>query len=508
MKKFLAIALALALVLGCLAGCQGKQAKPEPKTPEELGKLVGEAMKDSDNARADMEMTADIQIKAQTKVEGMDLNMEIALPIELSMKLASAGNYQHGDMDMSMTVSVKVSAGGQSQTQEEKVSATANMYMVQDGKTTTTYTKSWDQNTSEADAPWVKSVSDEDEFTQIGEIFSDVDIWKLVTMEKVDGGYTLSIKLADLLKDEDIRKVLEENDLLDLGELDLEQVIEVLGDAVLTATVDGESYRLKSAALTNFTVGEALEDMIKELCSSMMDMEFDDLDITFDMDWTFQFSDYGKVTDEEVHVPDDVVSQATEEDPDDDPLFPIGPGADEPDDTDPGIDVPVGTDPIDPGVSAGTLIGEMLMDIQLDGTALSFPVDLNALEALDWTMETDEYSTFYVMVNSKYPDCDFYVSLLDPHGFNGLDVGVWGNAAHPDLSIAGIKLGSTYKDVYAIAGEPDDTYASEDYFSVAYEVEISGVEYELTVTMAASEAAGGYDYENAVVTELDLACYG
>ncbi len=501
MKKFLAIALALALALSCLAGCQNQKAKPEPKTAEELGKLVGEAMKDVDNFRTDMEMTADIQIKAQTKVEGMDLNMEITMPVKMSMDLASAGNYQHGGMDISMNISVKASVDGQSETQEEKVSAAANMYMVQDGKTSTTYSKSWDQDGSEADAKWTKSESEEDDLSQFTEVFTDEDIWPLATMEKVDGGYTLSIKLADVLKDEDIRKKLEDSDMLDLGELDLDQVIEVLGDATLTATVDGESYQLKSAALTNFTVGEALEDMIKELCSSMMGMEFDDLDITFDMDWTFQFSDYGKVTEDEVRVPDDVVSQATEEDPDDDPLFPIGPGADEPDD-------PVATDPIDPGVSAGTLTGEKLLDIQLDGTALSFPVDLNALEALDWMMETDEYGSFYVMANSKYPDCDFYVSLLDTHGFNGLNVGVWGNAAHPDLSIAGIKLGSTYKDVYAIAGEPDDTYASEDYFSVAYEVEINGMEYELDVTMAASEAAGGYDYANAVVTELDLTCYG
>ncbi len=508
MKKFLAIALALTLALGCLAGCQTQKSKPEPKTAEELGKLVGEAMKDVDNFRTDMEMTADIQIKAQTKVEGMDLEMEITMPVEMSIDLASAGDYQHGGMEIGMNISMKASVGGQSETQEEKFSGAAIMYMVQDGKTSTTYSKSWDQDGSEADAKWTKSESEEDDLSQFTEVFTDEDIWPLATMEKVDGGYTLSIKLADLLKDEDIRKKLADSDMLDLGELDLDQVIEVLGDATLVATVDGESYQLKSAALTNFTVGAALEDMIKELCSSMMQLDFDQLDITFDMDWTFQFSDYGKVTEEEVRVPDEVVSQAVEEDPDDDPLFPIGPGADEPDDSEPLPTDPVATDPIDPGVSAGTLTGDKLLDIQLDGTALSFPVDLKALEALGWTVETDEYDTFYVMANSKYPDCDFYVSLMDPHGFAGLDVGAWGDIAHPDLSIAGIKLGSTYKDVYAIAGKPEDTFASEDYFSVDYEVEIDGVEYELVVTMLAPESAGSYDYSNAVVIEIELDCYG
>lgn len=511
MKKFLAIALALTLVLGCLAGCQTQKSKPEPKTAEELVKLVGEAMKDTDNFRADMEMAADIQIKAQTKVEGVDLQMEIAMPIELSMKLASAGNYQNGDMDLSMNISVKASANGQSQTQEQKFSAASKMYMVQDGKTNTTYSKSWDQDGSEADAKWVKSESEGDDLSQVSEIFTEEDLWSLATMEKVDGGYTLSIKLADLLKDEDIRKKLGESDTLDLGELDLDQVIEILGDAVLIATVDGESFQLKSAALTNFTVGKALEDMVDELCSSMMGVDFDDLDITFDLDCTFQFSDYGKVPDQEVRVPDDVAAQAVEEVPDDEPPFPsvTEPEPSSPIGSEPPLDDPVViTDPIDPGVSAGSLTGDKLLDIQMDGTALPFPMDMEVLKTLGWTVGPEEYNTFYVMTNSKYTETGCLVSLKDLHNFNGFQVSAAPDAVHPDVSIAGIKLGHTYKDVYANTGKPDGTYASEEYFSINYKVQINGMEYGLDITMEASETANGYDYANAVVTNMNLACYG
>ena len=519
MKKFtkvLAMILALVLCMSSLAACS--LFEKGPKDSADLLSKSKEIMAKEENANYHMDMNMGMSIVMKGKVEGEDMEMNI--PIDVKAKFDITEKYMHGKMDMSMDMKASVTIDGKKEEMNESQEMKSEMYAVMDGDEITTYTK------DDEDDTWY--VSDEESAASaadIAEILEDEDfseIFEKAKLESTKDGYTVSMKMSDLMESEAFEDLMGEMDMTDIGlGVDTDDLTDAMGDVNVKYTFD------KDCRITGMTIEEIEIDLADVLGDAMSDSGIGGEEIskmTLTMEFEIKLSKFGEIDEDDVKVPKSVKEEAIEEsdieidwdedededeydeEDEDDPSVtpetkPTTPEATEPEETEPKEDDK-------PVVSDGKISDNWSdMDVSINGVVYHFPYDYDLLKSNGWYVDMKEYGyeDGYIlnkgdsvtgtidMYNDKYGkeynsfslwvgfknfgqkaadilECDIWSFEADiMHGFKKME-------KYPDVVIAkGITWGATEAEIIAAFGEWDDEYVSEEngYKTVDYVIDYS-----------------------------------
>ncbi len=494
-KKLLALSLAAAMCFSA-TGCAVNLSVGGPKTASDVIEKYAEKMEEEVNYHADMDMEFEIGAKGD--------GMSIELPILMSMSVDVLDENLHGDMTMEMSF--------MGQEMKEK----SEIYVESGKRSTKTYSY------SDSDGYW--TVTEEDRGADIASGFSDMDSKAFenaeLEVDKKAGTYTITQTFGDFAETAELYEKLEDvyGDMASMMSMDPDDFLDEWEDAEVIYVFDKDFY-LTSVEIT----GCEFSDTIKEDGVS--------LDVTVSLSLSYEFSDFGKITESDVEVPDDVADKAVpsvsmelgednynvtingeshgnlDEDirGEDEPIVNEEPedidyggpaSEDEGEELDPGFSVT----PIVSGDTKGSYGG-----IALSGLGDSWDQTFGA-DGWEFDANDGEYS-FMTAENSKYKGAELYVYNSSRNATTKADIterGVYGYSIdcawleggnYPVMTWGGITFGATADEVQSTYGSPDYSYESSMYTTYEYDV---ADDFELTF----------YVYPDGGLKRVELAYYG
>lgn len=480
LSKILALILTFALCVSCFAGCS--LFDKSPKTAAELITKSKEVMTDiGSNMQVDMEVKMNFELEMEE--EGAKVDMELPLTMEAKMQLC--GDYSHSKMEMSGEAKATVEYEGEKETQTEEMDSESESYTVtKDGKVITYTTSSDDEDV------WYVTEEDKEDDVDINEVL-DEEAFKDVELVKNDDGYELTVKFADILKNEKMREWLEDNaDMDDFEDIDFDDLVDAFGDAAATYKFDKE-YRLIEMYTSDIDV-----DFGKLVGSALDEIGLPANDIKLSMSMSAKLSKFGEIKESDVKVPDDVKDEAIEEEDWFDEDIDIDVDEDDNDDNNSNDDNSTDVEVDAPVISDGVMSDDWTdMTVEIDGVIYVYPYDYDLLTANGWSIDlkgmgyedgyilnkNDQLSSTIDMYNEKYNDPESYDSFTFWCGFQNfsdkaaditecdlwsieLDImnGFEPVEKYPSVKIAkGITWGDNRDKVVEAFGEPDDEYTSK-----------------------------------------------
>lgn len=419
----------------------------------------GELMEESVNYHADMNMDIDISADAQ--------GVSMTLPIELDLSADILDGNLHGDMDM------RASIMGQEMKQS------AEIYVESSRRSSKTYMH---ESTSDY---W--TVSEDNEQAEIAFGFSslDADAFEDATMEydKEKGIYTVVQEFGDFAGSSSLYDSIEDMyaSTTESFSVDPDDILESWEDAEVVYVFDKDFYLL-SVSID----GCDYSDTVTESGT--------DIDISVSLGLDFEFSDYGKIKDSDVEVPDKVAKSALPSDTiidteirDNEPT-PSAPAVSEPVPSTPEPEttpyVPANPEPTNPAptnpapvVTANDILGSY------NGIALTAMGDswdkIFGADGWEFANDDGEYG-FMSAENPKYEDAELYVfnyNRKDTTRSDILDKGIYGYeidctwaSKYPAMTWNGITFGASANDIIAVYGNPGYTYEGSSFTTYEYDV--------------------------------------
>ena len=287
MRRKIALILSTTMILtSVLTGCtkdsgDGKSSSSKGgkyKTAKELVEAYVES--DQDN----MKMNMDLDLNVVMSSEGT----EFEIPVTLDGDIDVAGDAYHGNMNMTMEMM------GQSQKMSYE------MYSAKDGDETIVYTydensDKWSKTSNEAvavDASAIDKMLESDALNKADLSFKNNE-------------YTVKVSIGDIMESANVEdKISEYSDSLSSMGLDedmVKEIIDALSDSNMVYVFD------EDLNLTKISI----KDMKYE---TTIDQDGYTMDLSMELKLTIKCSDFGKVSEDDVTVPDEVVKEAVEAD--------------------------------------------------------------------------------------------------------------------------------------------------------------------------------------------------
>lgn len=474
-RKFLALSLAAAAVCS-LTGCSITLPGWSPDTASEVIEKYADTVDGLAGYHADMDMDFEITAEAE------GVNVDIPIRMEFSADVLDGG--MHGDMEMSMSF------------MGQKLEKSIEVYVESGRRGTTAYSYDSDDGywtVSEKDAGGAGAVLG---FAELdGRDFEDAELEK----DKKAGTYTVIQGFADFADSGSVYGALEDvyGSMAESMSMDPEDILDAWKDARVVYAFD-KDFHLASVTVEGCEYqGTMTEDGVKA-------------DVSMCLDLAFTFSDYGKIKEKDVEVPDSVKNSAApsitiDYDPHmtgeiDDPSFEDNdsdktvwlPGmTEETPENPPAADVPgtPGNLPEVDGPGATweyTAVGRATTNGwfgRYKGTLLTAHADSwdDTFGADGWEFDNDdgEYS-FMTAKNAKYGDAELYVynrarnSATRPgileDGFYGYSIDCSYASGCPDMDWGGITFGAGAQDILDVFGEADFVYEGSMYTTYKYEI--------------------------------------
>lgn len=435
MKRKLSLILALCLCVG-LTACNSDK-------PKDAADLMNRAMsvQEEPNYRTEGELTMTVSM------EGSGLTFE--MPVTMAVDGAVMGDKSYARMDTSTNL------------MGQEVSTSNRTYI--DGNTV--YTLSSEDNV------WV--VSDKDSATEgtnvtgLLEKLGDSSNFEGADMSHEDGAYQVTVSIADIMGEDGLGNLFDFGDLAPSEEAsaDIEQA---LGSGELVYVVS-EDYYLQSVSLSGVEYsGDYEEEGLSYTAGISMEM-------------SFQFSDYGSVTDADVMVPAEALESSGQVSSD---------SVSEETVSDEGTSLTGEEDrPAISSAELGDYIGSYNGVSLLPGA-----YNLTLFEdEFQWDdADSGEYS-FFPLTGRANDSVSLYVWDYDDSGllsgaldavysyeFDIIDVS---DDNLPDVTFNGLTWGASESEIREAYGEPSYEYASDGYWSVDYDVTSllnDGIDYELS----------------------------
>ena len=210
---------------------------------------------------------------------------EFEMPITLKGDMEIAKDAGHGNMEMSMEM------------MGEAEDMSYELYTVEDGENIVVY--SCDKETEE----WIKSSSEgaSMDASALNEILEN-DVFKDADLSYKNNEYTMTVPISNLLESEYIKDKMSNlsgsASSLGFDEDMIKEIIESVGKSDIVYVFDDDLNMTKV---------------------SIKDMEFEtsteeeySMDLEIKLDLNIEYSDFGKIDEEDVKVPDEVVDEAEE----------------------------------------------------------------------------------------------------------------------------------------------------------------------------------------------------
>lgn len=429
-----------------------------PKTPADMFEVYQKTVVDTG-------YSVDGGINLGIAMDAGGLGLDI--PVELEYEGEFYNGSGHGKMDMSMEFF------GQS------ANSNVEFYIDTDGDKVTQYTNA-------DSAGWAKS-----DDVSMNFVFSVTDE-KIGTLEKVDDTYVATIPLNEVSEMDTFKELFSSMaDETDMGELD---VSDILSDATIVYTFDAKTSQLQSIVMDEFEV-----DISK--ATEQSDPSIGEMSMTMTMSMELNFSNYGKITVDDVAVPKDVKDGAVEQselEADDGPDISSG-----------DIGLGDGVTPISPSTSEAPIgadkhgVSPSSISMSFEGRILDLPFDYSILTEAGWKAVNDGEYSFLVMKNDNY-EGEIYVyddnysgkeADLISDGVFGINCSVGSYDKRPEMTIAGLTWGASDEDVKAALGEPE--YFSSTSYGTNYDYTIEdasvGMEYDISVRVDKTEGLSEID---------------
>lgn len=485
-KKILAVSLMGAMtasLAGCAVDLSTIDLGKRPSTAAEVVEKYQALMEETKNYHADMEMEFGISAKGE--------GVTVDLPITMEVSADVLDDNLHGDMKMTMEF------------MGQKIDQKAEIYSVRDGRHTSTYlldedVGEWTVSEDENSADTTVSISGIDPAA-----FEDAEM----EYDKEKGTYTITQSLGDFAEAGDTYELLADaySGMAEMMNMDPDDFMDEWGSADVIWVFDDEFY-LQSMDVD----GCEFSDTIKE--------DGIEMDVSVSLMLSYEFSDYGKIRDKDVEVPDDVIESAvpsetvvpeiveepvtkTDEaepenpDQDEDIVFeePLDPDfSQEPiqqEETQPGeepakAEEPVKTTPVAGNDQFGSINGK---GFTLQGDPWTMFADDGWVLGLD---DDGEYS-FKTADNGAYPDAQLYVNNeamdhvtaedIRTNGIYGYTVDfLWSEGKRPNMTWNGVTFGASVADIQAAYGEPYSTYNSTMYTNLTYKIGEAEMDFYIT----------------------------
>lgn len=465
-KKFLILPVA-AMASLVLSGCSVSLSIGGPSSASDVIEKYNALMEESLNYHTDMDLNFNISAKAE--------GLSIELPISMGLSADVLDDNLHGDMNLSMSL------------MGESMEEFTEIYV--DGRRkVNVYT--YDSDSGQ----WI--ISKEKGGTELACGFNDIDPedFKTAEMEKDKRSdtYVITQSFADFAENGSMYDALEDtyDDMADMMDMDADDFLDEWKDAKVIYVFDKDYY------LTSVSV-EGCE------YSGKISEDGTSIDVSVSLELAFAFSDYGKIRESDVEVPDKVKDAAVPAPQIDDideyditdteniTMTPeeIDPGfVKEPEEnTDPKFVMTAPDEEIDPGFSVSPVTQNDKPKTSDDkyGSYNGIPLagigdDWNTTFGADgWRFDNvDGEFSFMSAVNSKYEDATLYVynrkrantasaDILN-NGIYGYDIDCSFASIYPPMTWNGITFGASAEDIIKAYGSPDFTYEGSMYTSYEY----------------------------------------
>ena len=434
MKRKLAIILSTTMILtSALTGCtkdsgdEGSSSSSSKggkyKKAEDL--IEAYTKEDHDN----MKMNMDIGVNAVISSDGT----EFKIPATLKGDMEVAKEASHGNMEMS------VEFMGESQKMSYE------MY---------TGTKSSSDGVS-IDVSALNEILEND-------AFKDADL----SYKK--GEYTMTVSIEELLESKDIKdKISDLSDSvssLGIDEDTVNDMIKSAADSEMVYVFDDD------LNMTKFTI----KDM---KLKTSMEQDGYSMDIEVELNATVECSDFGKVDEDDVKVPDEVVDEASESSSESfDDILDAGDADDADDESDDDDDYIVNDDVDRSDFKAkedvlGSIDGKTLsVDSKWDDTfgKAGFEFDSDE-EEYTISASSDDYESVYLHIYGLDWDEEIVkVEDIKKDGMGGYSIDVSWAEDKPEMTWNGLTWGASAEDIVKAYGEPDYKYEGSMYDTYEY----------------------------------------
>ena len=366
----------------------------------------------------------------------------------------------HGNMEMS------VEFMGESQEMSYE------MYTVKDGKDTVVYT--CDKETDE----WTKSSSDgvSIDVSALNEILEN-DAFKDADLSYKKGEYTMTVSIEELLESKDIKdKISDLSDSvssLGIDEDTVNDMIKSAADSEMVYVFDDD------LNMTKFTI----KDM---KLKTSMEQDGYSMDIEVELNATVECSDFGKVDEDDVKVPDEVVDEASESSSESfDDILDAGDADDADDESDDDDDYIVNDD-----VDRSDFKAKEDVLGSIDGKTLSVDSKWDdTFGKAGFEFDSDEEGYIISASSDDYENVCLWFYSLDWHkaediknnGMDGYSIDVSSAENKPEMTWNGLTWGASAEDIVKAYGEPDDKYEGSLYDSYTYEYGDPRIDYSVII---------------------------
>jgi hypothetical protein len=517
--KIIVIAVALAMCTSIFSGCNSR-------APKDAVDLLSRSKETMNQIGANYNISMNIDIDMNMNAEMMGVIMAISAPIEVDISMDRYNQYAHGNLDVKGNVSSIVEYEEEKETQQEAINKYTEIYAEIGDNAVDVY--SYDESVWSLSGYLIDST-----MFNINNLTPE-DLFASASMIQNDHGYLVSIKLADLIKNEKFRSAIDalinsNSEDVDLNnvDIDLDQFAQTLGDSTITYEFDQE-YRLikMCTGKIDFNITPFLNE---ETLSSLNVEVINPKSIFVKIEMSCDFSKFGEIKESDVKITESVKDEAVDLTQDD-----IVENTNFNENTEGNnngnADVDVSVDTTTPTNESTISDVWRDMDLAIDGVVYKFPYNYHALAQNGWKMNLAEYgyengyvlnkgdqtySTF-ALCNDTYgggawdaftiwcgfenfgetvadiTECDLWSIQLDIINGSGR------METYPDVRIAkDITFGSSKEDVVSAFGEPDNIYESESYGYVTYEYQ---TEYDRYLSLTICNDYG--------VTGIDMCVYG
>lgn len=431
-KKLVAGAASLALCSTALTGCAAVDLfdsvfHPKPKNAQEMIEKYNEKNFDNYKIGGSFDLTYTLSAYGES----------VNIPMEFTIEQEMYKDKIH------QKIIGEINAFG------ESADSTVEAYIQKDGDSYVSYTKSdgdWEKETiDEPNALWKSKI------TIIGEN---------ANFEETDDSYVVSGSMSDLMGDDYLNNILGgvESDS-DLGLSDTGKVLE---DGDVEFVFNKENYQLEKASISNlkYSVSQEVNDV--------------SADGTTEFDLELNFSDYGKISEDDVTFNEDDTPAAETDDSSDEPK--------ETEETKAPETIGKGEDSSKKQSADSSNYGTY------QGTDFSsLPIQWSVFENDGWEMdlEDDGKYSFVSAHNKKYPDVSLYlypkdddlatIEKIKTDGIYGYSISSYSDSAdYPEMSWKGNAFGCSEQDIIDSYGEPSgrnsSSYSDSTSSSLSYEI--------------------------------------
>lgn len=480
MKKKRILALLFAGVMSLsVTGCSFDLRMNRPKTAADVIENHIKATKESQNYHVDMMMNFEIG------AEGQGITLE--LPIKMDVSADVLDGNMHGNMGMDMEF------------MGQKMEQQAEVYVEKGRRTSTTYlfdeeVGHWTVSEDDNGAGTAMSLSGMDP-----EAFADAEM----TWDSETETYTVTQSLTDFADTGDTYELLSDiySGMAEMMDMDPDDFMDEWETAEAIWVFD-KDFLLRSMDIE----GCEFSDTVKE--------DGVEMNVTVSLALSYEFSDHGRITEDDIIIPDKVIDEAV-------PSVTLDIKDLEEPETDEGIDYDdpdvYMEDPLDPMFSQNPVVptedgywGDAAPFVQqedphpaagkdelgsIDGEGFTLQGDPWTMFSNDgWVLELDndgEYS-FATAHNTTYPGAWLYVNNEQMDHVTAEDIrvnGIWGYTVdflncdepiRPDMTWNGITFGASEYDITGVYGDPVNIYNGSLYTSLSYKVDDADIEFYVT----------------------------